>query len=102
MGKDVLERLDPEWRDELQTVMNCMVTKGKVTYKQIRESGITGRKYPYDQVAQAINSLQETEITEENINRIIRDGWIWSGRVAGPKKLSSMIKNPKAKEIILI
>ena len=101
MAKDVLKGLDPEVKDVLQDAMNRCVAAGRVTQKQIRESGITGRKYPYDQVAQAINSLQETEITEENINRIIREGWIWSGRVAGPKKLSSMIKYPKAKEIIL-
>ena len=101
MTKDVLEKLDPEVREELQAAMNRCVTKGPVTQKQIRESEMTGRKYPYDQVAQAINALPEEEITKKNIDRIIRDGWIWSGRVAGYKKLSQMVKNPKAKEIVL-
>ena len=102
MKKDILDGLDPELREEMQHMMDCCVRAGRITQKQIRESGITGRKYPYEQVAQAINALPESEITEKNINRIIRDGWIWSGRVVGPKKLSNMVTNPKAKEIILL
>lgn len=100
MAKDILENIDPEMREELLAVMKNCAAVGKVTWKQIRESGMKGRKYPYDQVAQAINALPEAEITEKNINRIIRDGWIWSGRVPGPKKLSQMVLNPLAKEIV--
>lgn len=101
MPKDIMKGLDPEVLESLREFVNRAVAVGPITYKQVRESGIIGRKYPYDQVAQAINSLPETEITEKNIGSIIHKGWMWSGKVVGIKKLSKMVINPKAKDIIL-
>ena len=39
MAKDILDGLSPELQEEMQEMMNRVVTNGKVTQKQIRESG---------------------------------------------------------------
>ena len=92
---------DPEEWARFEQAVRCAVSCGPITYKQLRESGIIGRKYPYDQVVNAIDALPEEEITEKNINHIIHDGYMWSGKIVGVKKLAKMVKHPKAKEIIL-
>lgn len=92
---------DPEqWTEFESAVRRCMEC-GPITWKQIHESGLSGKKYPYDRVAAELNALAGEDITELNVIRIIRSGWIESGRCAGLKTLAKMVKNPKTKELVL-
>lgn len=84
---------------DFEKALRAMAHSKPVTLNELRASGIIGRKYPYDRVVREIDELKD--ITTENISRIIRSGNWESGKRVGYKKLSTMVKNPKAKEIIL-
>lgn len=79
----------------LEDVMKLLVNSKPITYKEIQAMS-KGKKYPYEEVANKLNNLSESEL--DTIDKIVAEGEITSMKMVGIKKLYNMVKTTYVKE----
>jgi len=87
---------------EFEQALQRLINSKPMTLNQLREAGLIGRnrKYPYDEVVEALNKMKDKDINEDSVWGIINWGNMRSSMPVGKKKIYGLVKNEKVKETI--